>query len=586
MSETQDDPAEDPYELVETQDDGFSRQDAIEAIRRYFREIDTEGLEYVQNVVLPAIILSILGLSVAAFVPIPGFSFSNQLIGILSVFVLFLSLVYPYIIREQKSKQVTENFHLFITQMTALSVSNVNRMEVLQQLATEDQYGYLAEEVRRVTVFVDTWNQSLDEAALVLSNRTASDILSNFLERMSHNISSGQGLDEFLVEEQDAIIRQYVTRYRADLDRLEVFSDTYLSFMLSLSFALIFASIAPLLTGTRPILLLGPVVALFVTMQVAFVIIIHTTAPEDFLMYQGEGGTELSRQMRRTTAVSIVVTLGLSAVLAAIGAGLVEPLSLPTVIPRPLYISIAGTPCIIGGYRIKQIESLVKSRDKQYAGFIRGVGSTEAVRQSSTASVLQDLRQKDFGDLSKQINGLYKRLNSRIDQRQAWRYFSAESGSYLIWKFSKMYLIGRSFGANTKELAQIISHNFNEIMQLRERREQVVSTLIGLLYGLISASAFAFYSSVEVIKALLQLSETISTDKLVGSVISVDVYNVATLNLFITVTIVSTAVASAIIIRVANRKKIQGAIFHFGLLLWVGMIGATAAKIGGQFIAL
>ncbi|KPN29017.1 flagellar assembly protein J [Halolamina pelagica] len=131
----------------------------------------------------------------------------------------------------------------------------------------------------RITALVDTWNQSLDDACRRRSERVPSELLADFLERMAYTVGAGQGLDEFLLDEQESIIQEFVIRYESALDKLDVLKELYLSLMLSVTFILVFATVIPILIPIPPTLLLGGIIGLFSIVQVGFVYVIHTVSP-------------------------------------------------------------------------------------------------------------------------------------------------------------------------------------------------------------------------------------------------------------------------------------------------------------------
>jgi len=60
-------------------------------------------------------------------------------------------------------------------------------------------------------------------------------------------------------------------------------------------------------------------------------------------------------------------------------------------------VAIPVTPLLLPGWRMRQEEQKVKVRDGEFPSFIRALGAVESVKQTSTGSVLESLRRKDFG---------------------------------------------------------------------------------------------------------------------------------------------------------------------------------------------
>lgn len=566
-------------------------------VRTYFWSIDMTAMSYIRLLVVPSLIIAMV-ISIVAFnVDLPGHGAINILIAVFGWFVHFITLAYPYMQRDSEAKEVRENFHLFITHFATLALSNVDRIEVFRELAKDkEQHGAIAGEMNRIIVLVDTWNLSLDEACLILSKHTPSDLMSSFLERLAHNVNAGQSLDEFLADEQDTILQRYSAQYKADLERIKVFAEAYLSLMLSLSFAVIFGVIAPILAPVPPIPFISAVFGGFIVAQFAFAVVIHTVSPEDFLWYEPDELTaELQLQRKVATAFGVVGTILIGSIFAilelSIGSELTSaaftipveiPFSLPDILPYYIYIAMASLPALATGLYIMYLERMIMKRDDQFPGFIRGLGATESIRDSSTGSVLRDLRTKDFGHLTPQIMNLYRRMRSRTGREKAWKMFSSESGSYLIKHFVEMYRLGRSFGGDTKKLSLILSQNFTAVLRLREHRSQATNTLIGLIYGLLTVSSFAFFVALEVIGNLLTFREDIEMDEI--DIVSFEGYDLFVIEALILLVIIATAIASSIIIRLAQRKSLAGGLTHFSLILWLAMISATFVSwAAGEF---
>ncbi len=104
--------------------------------------------------------------------------------------------------------------------------------------------------MQRVVDLVDVWHLSLDDACRRRAKEVPSESVEDLLERLAYTLGAGQELDEFLFQEQDVLIDKYSTVYRQSLSNLDVLKDLYLSLIISMTFALVFAIVLPLLTGT------------------------------------------------------------------------------------------------------------------------------------------------------------------------------------------------------------------------------------------------------------------------------------------------------------------------------------------------
>ncbi|MFP8889800.1 archaellar assembly protein FlaJ [Natrialbaceae archaeon A-CW2] len=556
-----------------TQGPEITTRSALASLNTAYESMEMPLERYLLLVIAPAfglfigatVIPVMLGMSLLVIVP-------SVLFGLLAIVV---AVIYPKIAQDRKRKQVRQRFHLFLTHITILSMTNVNRVEVFRILAEEDEYEAIAEEMGHLVALVDTWNLSLDDACRIRAKQSGSPLLSDFLERLAYTVGGGQEISDFLMDEQDTIIQQFVTRYESDLTKLDLMKELYLSMMLSVAFVLVFAIVLPILIGTSPTLLIAGTIVMFAFVQVAFVYTMHVISPYDPLWYLEEtAGEGPLAKIPRALAIGSVGSLVLAAVVLVVLLGYTPMAS--DRIPLAIMAAIPVTPLLLPGWRMRQEENRVRNRDSEFPSFIRALGAVESVKQASTGSVLESLRHKDFGSLTKNVDSLYKRLNMRIDDVRSWRLFAAETGSYLIQKFGDMYVVGRQMGGDPKLLGQVISKNQNQVLKVREKRQQATTTLIGVLYGITASSVFAFFIGLEVVEIMMDITAEMDLEQeIVGDLLSTEQYNLAMIEYLLIMTIFINAMLSAIMIRLTDRGHLVSGLVHFVFMTWLGAIVAA-----------
>lgn len=512
----------------------------------------------------------------------------NAALVSLGLLAFVSAVAYPKIEMDSRRVELENQYHLIVTHMTVLSVTNIDRMSVFRTIANDGEYGEFAAEFRRIVQLVDTWNQSLDDACRRRAKIIPSDTIADFFERLAYTLGAGQTLDEFLLNEQSVMIEKYTTVYESTLENLDVLKDLYLSMLISMTFALVFAVVLPILTGTDPTLTVGVVLVVFVFVQLGFYVAIQALVPYDPIWFQSD--LFHSRADKRAT-IAMAIGFALSVLLLAIlagsiaGIGLFQAILPPDVLPMPLYIALPLTPLAIPGAMFHLEEAKIKARDQEFPAFIRALGAAESAKQSTTSRVLQSLRQKDFGPLTDEIDGLYRRLNMRIDTALAWRTFAGESNSYLIQKFSEMYLVAREMGGSPKQLGELIGRNMNVVIQLREHRRQKTVTLIGVLYGITAASAFSFFVALEIVKLLagmdLALDSPAGFD--FGQLLYTEHYSLEMIEYLIYIVILFNAVLSSLMIRTTDGGHKGNAYLHFVAMTWIACLTAvlTTSLISG-----
>ncbi|MFC4407352.1 archaellar assembly protein FlaJ [Haloarchaeobius iranensis] len=549
----------------------------LSSVREAYRRMEMSARRYVLLIVLPSVLFMVGSLVAVVVVGLP--LVIGAPIVLLGVFAVFAALVYPKAVQDRQRKQIRQRFHLFLTHITVLSMTNINRIEIFRTLAEEEEYQALAEEMGFLVALVDTWNQSLDDAARMRARQVNSPLLSDFLERLAYTVGGGQQISEFLIDEQDSIIQQYVIRYEADLNKLDVMKELYLSMMLSTAFVLVFAIVLPVLVGINPTVAVGGVVFMFVVVQAGFVYAIHAVSPYDPVWYIQQTAGEYPLERARPALVAGgVLSLVAFVIVGGILLGYLPVKS--DVLPLPVMAAIPVTPLLIPGWLVRHEEKKVKERDSEFPSFIRALGAVESVKQTSTGNVLESLRRKDFGALTHNIDNLYKRLAMRVDSSRSWSLFAAEAGSYLIQKFGDMYVEGRRMGGDPKMLGQVISRNQSEVLKLREQRQQATTTLIGVLYGLTAASVFSFFVGLEVVEMLMTIVSDMDLQaSQMSFLLSTEQYDVQTIEYLLILTIVFNAMLSSIMVRVADRGHILSGYVHFVALTWTGALTAVITKV-------
>jgi len=545
-----------------------------------YDRMEMDSKRYVFAVLLPATV-AFLGAVVLAIAWQTLF-LVRLLLPVLGAVFLVAGVAYPKLAVDRRRIEMENRFHLMVTHMTVLSTTNIDRMEVFRKLANEEEYGELTVENRRIVQLVDTWNQSLDDALRRRAKEVPSDSLTDLYDRLAYTLGAGQEMSDFLFEEQSVIIENYSTIYEQSLENLDVMKDLYLSMVLSMTFALVFAVVLPILTGTNPTWTVAAVIAMFVFVQIGFFLVIRAIVPYDPLWYIESGYRTRSKQLllgSSAAAVALFFVIVLSMLASTFGVPPFTALVPMESIPKSLYLAIPTLPFLLPAIVFRRQENAIIDRDEEFPSFIRALGASESVKQSTTSMVLRTLRKKDFGALTGNLDDLYRRLNMRLDTESAWRYFAEDTSSYVIQKFSEMYLIGREMGGDPKKLGELISQNMNQIAQLRERRRQVTVTLIGLLYGISAASAFAFFTGLEIAVIMAGFDIDVGSGAVdFGQLLHTEMYNVPLLRYLLLLVLLFNAVISSLTIRTADGGHYGNALLHFVALIWVGCLTVVATE--------
>jgi flagellar protein FlaJ len=566
--------------------DGIDWLELAESVLDAYERMEIPLRRYGLLVLAPAAML--FGFSIVGLVVLPFGLVVRVPLVMLGTVLFGAALVYPKLLVEQQRIGLERQINLIVTHMTVLSQTNIDRVEVFRTLAQEEEYGELAEEMGRIVQLVDAWNQSLDEACQRRARQVPSKPLSDFLDRMAYSLNAGQELGDFLLGEQEAMTQAYVTVYEGTLDNLEVMKDLYLSMILSMVFALVNAVVLPMLTGVDAATTVAAVLVVFVLVQAGFYYVIRTMSPYDPVWYQAADHDTRDDWLLTGTVAGAAVLAAFLLVGGAVMWFLGGPLGrFAADLPLPLKAAIPVTPLVVPGIVVRRMEENIKDVDEEFPTFIRALGSSESAKQATTTTVLTTLREKDFGELSRHIEGLYTRLSMRLDTGHSWYLFAAESRSYLVQKFSEMYNLGRQMGGEPKLLGELISRNMNEVLQLREQRRQATVTLIGVIYGITAASSFTMFIGLEVTVKLAEISSEMNLDAtgFGAQLLYAGVYDVPTIEYLLTLIVLFNAALSSLMIRQVDGGHKANAYFHFVLLTWLGaLLGVATRSVAGALL--
>ncbi len=424
---------------------------------------------------------------------------------------------YPLHEMKRSASLIEREMHMFITRMGILSLGEVGATSMFDILRQMGDYGELALEVKRINTLVEKWHTSLPEAARIVAHQSASELWSDFLDRMAFSIEAGQPIDEFMRAEQETISEQYNTLYDTRLEAVDTLKEIYVSLVSAGLFALVIAGIHLVLFMTglpddEPIVIMSRMRWLllasffFIIIQIGSLFAFRATLPDDPIFARDEMETPYRKLFLQSMLMCSIIT-----VLLVIG----------TVTLTIVYWDVLGegwekyglvlvavpfTPMLIPAYLERREEKQIGRRDYSYPGFIRALGGTAQARSAEPSATIRALRGIDFGQLDHSIERLERRLSTRIDSERAWDYFASETNSSLISRFNRIYIEGSQSSGRPAETAEMVSRSTSSILSLRNRRGLSAGTMWGTAIGLLIATV-ASLNVTNVI--ILELGESI-----------------------------------------------------------------------------
>ena len=489
--------------------------------------------------------------------------------------MLSIAVLYPKMLEVRMKNEIENNIHLYITHLGALATSEIDRKQMMDIISKRKEYRALAEETRKIYLLMSKWNRNLAQACRFLAKRTPSKIFGDFLDRMAHELDSGEYFKEFIKREQKVVVNAFATLYQGKLYSIDVFKEIYVSIVLSLSFFAAFAIIMPFLTGISVTTTLYLITIFFVIIEIGVILYLKAVAPEDPLWQTSGEITEVDRKLYRLFMVFMIVCLIVFTILL-FGQFVFGKINLPT----SFIMSISISPLIVPGFIARREEKIIEGKDKNAPSFIMSLGASASARGGNILESLKYLTAHDFGALTQDIRALYKRLNTRINKRRAWEKFAINTNSNLIYRFTDMFVEAIGLGSDPKDVAEIISDNFITMNNLRVRRAQTSSSFVGIAYGVIIGIAFSLYISYGVVESMSSLYSSMQvTSQFLGSLLyTVPKEDLSIVHGMIFFILLFHSILSSISIKIMDGGRFMSGLVHMVGMTWFAAISGFLSQ--------
>ncbi|NOR17888.1 archaellar assembly protein FlaJ [candidate division WOR-3 bacterium] len=535
--------------------------------------------EYIIRFVIPIMSMGIIFPVVLVLVA-PDLLQGNLriILYLIPVMLFFLVMFYPFTVFSNKKLQIDENMHYYITHLGVLSTSQMSRKELLKRVASNEAYGYLAEETDKIYMLMNDWGLSFAQACRFIARRTPSELYADFLDRFAHALDSGENLETFLKTEQKVVMNDFDTMYKAALHSIEVVKETFVSMVMALVFLVSFAIIMPILTGMDATLLMVGTIFIFVGTEALLVYFARMKVPGDRIWHTLPIETEADRAIKISFPISLLVCMIVSV-----------PVIFLLDFPFTISLSIILTPLVLTGQIASRAENRIKRKDNNFSSFIRSLGSSSGARGGLINESLRQLTYHDFGPLTKDVTELYKRITTRIDKMKSWNYFAAGTGSNLIERFGNIFAEGTHIGGKPEVIGEIIADNFMHIVSLRKLRYNSSSSLVGIMYGLTAGIAFTLYIALSVVGLMNSIFTTadIPEGMDMGLYLGSGGMDVALVSSLLMALLVFHSLISSLLIRIVDGGHFFNIYTHFVGLLWTSSIcGEMAMRSSGSLLGI
>lgn len=510
----------------------------------------------------------------AYFIILLGFTVPWYVPYFFLVFGVGFIFAYPFIQYEQKKVNIHENIHLFITYAGTISTLSVNRAQLFKKIAEQKQYGEISDTAERILYLAKEWNLGFAATCRKIAKFSPSQVWADFLDRLAAVLDFGEDLEIFLIAEQDSVMSDYANTYKQSLENIKMLQDVFISLTIAIAFALSAALLLPLLLGVSIIVVVQWGLVALVFMDLLLLLLIKMFIPADKLSVNIGIPDEGSKRIRKYLYIIAPISVIIFATLMITG-----------VAPFLYALSIAASPLFIVGVIAIQEENVIFARDKAYPPFIRAVGGTIYVRGGGVVSALGALQVHDFGTLQPMMTNLYRRLRLGTEKINAWMHFCGETGSALIYHFTRIFYESVYLGGNGEKIGKIISDNFSRLLNLRKLRLQLASSMRGALYGGLVGFVVTVYMAATITDLLsILFGSALGADdasnaaaQLFSSILpAIPPVDIGLVGVYIGVMVLIHSISSSLIIKMIDGGKWEAMFFDLVIMLGIGSLIAWA----------
>jgi flagellar protein FlaJ len=503
------------------------------------------------------------------------------IVSAVSAVMLLGIFLRPILERDNKKNNINSNIPFFITAFATLSVSAANRIDIIELLSKKDKLGAVREDMAKLVNLVRNWKRGLSEAAMFLSQRTPSEVFADFLARFGHAIDSGQDFEEFVRDEAGTVMSNFETTYISSLYTFDLYKDMYISLLLAFAFLITFILIMPILIPINIIAVLSLSMITIIMGEALLVYGIKMVLPNDPIWHDTGIKTDLQLKIRKIFIMAGVISMVLLTALLTTGLAL----KIPFYFDIAIIITPFAWPGIVGSREEKKITK----KDDMFGSFIRSLAGSASARGNMVIEALKSIVLHDFGSLTRDIRNLYKRLTYRISNTEAWKNFSAETGSHLIEVFSESFVESIDLGADAEKAGLVVADNFDKVIRLRKRRHSSVSSYVGVIYGITGGLAFSLAISFGVLEIISKVFSSLDVSSLndFGIFVAQPPSELLIIEMFIVAILFLHSFVAGTALKIADGGRVAHSLHHAVIMIWIvsiviyGTLQVVVLMLGG-----
>jgi len=299
------------------------------------------------------------------------------------------------------------------------------------------------------------------KACRLVGNTAEEEEIKALLLRFSSSLLSGEPESDFLAREAEAQAESYDNEYGRKLETLRMWTDAYVSLILSAVLIIIMAIVSTMIWKIETGFIVGLAVAAVGTTALG-VWLIHLMAPKETVVLHQASSKE-QKLAQKLFKLLGPIALAICALVGMLSGNLGWGLVAGAVLIFPI------------GYLSASDDKKVTKRDAEVGGFLRSLGGVCAAIGTTVREALNRIDLDSINTLRYEVNRLHTRLSSGIRAKLCWQRFIEESGSELANRSVGMFYDAIELGGEPERAGYHASLFASKIAMLRARRKTVSS---------------------------------------------------------------------------------------------------------------
>ncbi|MFA5316016.1 MAG: hypothetical protein WC369_01170 [Dehalococcoidales bacterium] len=370
-----------------------------------------------------------------------------------------------------------------LSYMSVIATSGVPRDHIFEKAAQTPCAS--SDYFRKIELTCRQLGYDYAKACRLVGESAKDEEVKELLLRFSSSLFSGEPEAEFLVREAKAQAESYENEYGRQLETLRLWTDAYISLMLSSVIVVIMGVVSTMIWKIEMLFLVGLSV-IAVSTSALGVWLIYLMAPKE-LVSLGWAGSNEQLLVRRLFKQLLPVALAAGAIVFMLSSNLGMAL---------LTISVLIFP--IGFFSMRD-EKKVTKRDAEVGAFLRSLGGIAGAIGTTVKEALSRIDMESLNVLRRQAIRLYARLNAGINPTICWRRFVNETGSELANRSVGMFYDAIDIGGEAEQAGYYASIYTSRITMLRARRRTISSPFSWLCIAMHASVAVLMVFVTEII---------------------------------------------------------------------------------------